>query len=124
MWRKLSPTDRQSNETENYEYKRIYLKSAYDTVSYAKLFAKLMNEKVSKSLIRFLKTLYSSITITNNTRPGVININRGLPQSSLLSPFLFNIYLNNLIILLKNSIYTVNAYSDDIALISEGDRDA
>ena len=54
MWRKLSPTDRQSNETENYEYKRIYLKSAYDTVSHAKLFAKLMNEKVSKSLIRFL----------------------------------------------------------------------
>ena len=47
MWRKLSPTDRQRNETENYEYKRIYLKSAYDTVSHAKAICKT-NERESK----------------------------------------------------------------------------
>ena len=47
-----------------------------------------------------------------------ININSGLMQGGILSPLLFNIYINDLIKVLKTIAKTL-AFADDLCNISE-----
>ena len=50
----------------------------------------------------------------------IINVNNGVLQGSLISPLLFDLYINDLIIELSKNSYEVLAYADDLAIIVEG----
>ena len=69
----------------------IELKNAYDTVDHSILFNKLEKMKIRPRLIRVLKALYSSARISVDINDSSINVNRGVLQGSILSPFLFNL---------------------------------
>ena len=49
----------------------------------------------------------------------IINVNNGVLQGSLISPLLFDFYINDLIIELNKNVYEVLAYSDDLSIIVE-----
>ena len=101
----------------------IDLKNAYDTVAHEILFKKLENMKIRPRLIRILKALYSSARISLDIKDKSINVNRGVLQGSILSPFLFNLYINDLIAELKNVAFEVLAYADDIAIICSCEKE-
>ena len=61
---------------------------------------------------------YAKLKISFNSER--INVNNGLLQGSLISPLLFDIYINDLIIKLNENSYEVLAYADDLAIIVEG----
>ena len=75
----------------------IDLKNAYDKVIHDKLFIKLINYGINEELINAIKIIYSNAKIKISYNDDYININNGVPEGSLLSPILFNTYINDLI---------------------------
>ena len=97
----------------------IDLKNAYDKVIHEKLFKKLEKQGISKDIIGTIKLLYSKAKLKVSNDSNYINVNNGVLQGSLISPILFNLYINDLIIELDNSAFEVLAYADDLCVICE-----
>ena len=98
----------------------IDLKNAYDKVIHKKLFEKLNNYGINPKIIGTIKLLYSYAKLKISNDSEIINVNNGVLQGSLISPLLFDLYINDLIIELNKNAYEVLAYADDLAIIVEG----
>ena len=98
----------------------IDLKNAYDKVDHKRLFNKLTILGISKEIIGTIKLLYSraKLKISNNNE--CINVNNGVLQGSLISPMLFDLYINDLINELDLNAFDVLAYADDLCVLCEG----
>ena len=90
----------------------IDLKNAYDKVIHEKLFTKLVDNGISEEIINAIKIIYSNAKIKISSNDDYININNGVLQGSLLSPILFNIYINDLIKDLDYIAFEILAYAD------------
>ena len=95
----------------------IDLKAAYDSVNHRKLFSKMKLKGYSTEIINAIKVIYSSARMRLNTLQKYINVNRGVLQGGILSPWLFNIYIDDLVTSLKTVSFEVLAYADDLAVI-------
>ena len=76
----------------------VDLSAAYDTVNHRILIQKLYNTTQDSTLCRVLQNMLSSRRFyveLNNERSRWRNQKNGLPQGSVLSPILFNIYTND-----------------------------
>ena len=74
----------------------IDLKNVYDKVIHDKLFIKLSNYGINEEIINAIKIIYSNAKIKISSNDDYININNGVLQGSLLSPILFDIYINGI----------------------------
>jgi hypothetical protein len=101
----------------------IDLKAAYDSVSHRKLFRKLLNKGYPENIVNTIKKLYSGARMRLNTLHQVLNINKGVMQGGILSPWLFNIYIDDLITELKQYTFEVLGYADDLALICQSPKE-
>lgn len=102
------------------------LKSAYDTVPLQKLFEGLVRRGVSPGAISLLIHLFhecKSSIVVNGLKTVAINKERGLMQGSVLSPLLFNLFIDDLAVLLDQRFplldsvcYSAIFFADDIKL--------
>ena len=103
---------------------------AFDKIRFDILFDKLISKGVSPILIRFLMYSYMNSTVRvrwNGAYSDVFNVVNGVRQGAVLSPFLFNIYTEDLISKLKldgkgcwvgSEYYGALLYADDILLLA------
>ncbi|CAF4938138.1 unnamed protein product [Pieris macdunnoughi] len=92
--------------------------SAYDHVLVPVLRQKMLQLSIPEKLVRFVCNAVSNryiIIRSQNTELSPRSIWRGLPQGSVLSPLLYNIYTYDLE-LVVNSFCQILQYADDVAL--------
>ena len=110
------------------------LSKAFDRVNYFKLISKLMKNKVPPAIVNILYIMYSSQKVYinfNHSNSDTWKIGNGVRQGGILSPLLFNIYVNDMLneisslkVGCKLGINNANilAYADDICILSPSAR--
>ena len=97
------------------------LSKAFDTLNHDLLIAKLHAYGFDKSALKLVKSY-----LTNRWQRTKINMSfsswsellKGVPQGSILGPLLFNIYINDLFLIIKNT--DICNYADDTTLYTQG----
>ena len=102
---------------------------AFDRVEYCKLFKLLLRKKVSPLIVRLLIRMYTNQCLQvrwGNIISEQFTATNGVKQGGVLSPILFAIYMDTLLLRLKNSgmgchignvFIGALAYADDVTLI-------
>ena len=113
----------------------IDFKKAYDSVNRFLLFKKLEGLGISSKMIRALRSLYNNVQSCiklNGFLSGWFSVNNGLKQGCVISPLLFNIFINDLIDAVKklnvgidigNEKICILLYADDVVFLSENEND-
>ncbi|UYV71975.1 hypothetical protein LAZ67_9001416 [Cordylochernes scorpioides] len=97
----------------------IDLSQAFNRVWKEKLILKLDRLGIEGSMLSWISNFLSKRTIhvnfNNNNKSKTTRIYQGLPQGSILSPILFNIYLNYVHTFIK-PLAKIALYADDIII--------
>ena len=106
------------------------LSRAFDTVNYSMLFMKLMDRNLPRNIIVLLSRWYQCSTATvkwNRCESFSVPLSAGVRQGGILSPHLFAVFVDDLLIKLSTSslgcryrglIYNALMYADDLLLLS------
>jgi hypothetical protein len=116
-----------SNDRQNSTIRAfIDLKQAYDRVPVAKLLGILVDKQCPPTTLRLIDSLFcncSSQIVVNNALTRRINRERGLFQGSILSPFLFTVFIDELTRALNSNCdrYQLRAlfFADDIQILDD-----
>ena len=113
----------------------IDFKKAFDSVCHQGMLFKLLQNKIGGKVYDIIKSMYSRSKCyikLGAKRTGYFEYTRGVTQGCILSPLLFNLYLNELPNLIKDSTSLTDPfilpkgtklgtllYADDLILLSK-----
>ena len=122
------------------EYRRkifacfLDFKKAFDSVWHKGLFLKLLQSQIGGHVYNLIKEMYNktncSVKLNKDVITNAFNYDRGVRQGCVLSPLLFNLYINEFPQLLENNSvdpfilpngYRLNSllYTDDLTILSQ-----
>ena len=106
------------------------IRKAFDRVNYSKLFKKMIARSVPIYLVKLIAFWYVNQRVMvkwGNTLSDPFNVKNGIKQGGLLSPYLFNLYVDKLSVNLNasnvsctvgNIIVSHLSYADDMVLVA------
>ena len=110
----------------------IDFSKAYDRINRHLLWSKLQLQGLNGHMLNILKAIYNDVCCcvrSNGTNTDRFQVTYGLKQGCLLSPLLFNMYVNDLVHDLKSVAESINMndekillYADDLFLIAESEE--
>ena len=113
----------------------IDFRKAFDSVNRTLLWQKLANNGMSTKMLSAVRSLYQNVSAcvrVNGYLTDWFKVNTGVRQGCSLSTILFNIFLNDIAVMLKslhkgvtigNENVCILLYADDIVLIAENEND-
>jgi len=113
----------------------VDLKKAFDKVNIYGVLGVLLDKKLNFNIIKVLEnwlTKNNTIVKWNNATSKMVELKAGVRQGGILSPLLFNIYVDNVLAVLEKSNYGCFVgfecqnsfmYADDLILISASVKD-
>ena len=95
---------------------------AFDNVTFRSFVAALQGLGISKILTSWIENLLRHRTVQVKSYGDKVKreVVKGNPQGGILSPFLWNCVLNNLLLELRSRGFYVQAYADDLAVLVTG----
>ena len=108
----------------------IDLSKAFDRINHEKLFTKLLERSVPKNIVRLLIYWYAQQTFQvkwDNAVSIPFHVGNGVRQGGILSPFLFNVYMDDLSRQLNacktgcvvgDNVINHLMYADDLVILS------
>ena len=115
----------------------VDFKQAYDRINRNLLWSKLENMGINRNsrLLNALRGIYENVKCSvrvNGKLTDWFPVTNGLKQGCLLSPILFNLYINDLVVKIKESCIGIPIggenvcllmYADDLVLLARNERD-
>ncbi len=113
----------------------IDFSKAFDRINQNLLWHKLQHLGIPDKLFSTLQCIYGHVQYCvriNGVRTDWFNVSSGLKQGCLLSPILFNLYINDLVLLLNNAGHGVDLdgvkvnvllYADDLFFVANCEQD-
>lgn len=95
----------------------IDFSNAYCLVDHEILLKRLEANGTCTKTMTFIRKMYSKMHVKISQESSPIPINRGVIQGSCLSPALFNIYIDPLVMELNRNKYVTLAYADDLVTV-------
>ena len=111
------PLYRKLDSGESVDIVTIDMQKAFDTIDISLLLTKLSNYGVSGSIVNVLSAYLIArrqCVQIDASRSNFVTINSGLPQGSVLSPFLFTIFIND--IFNEKIPCSIVSFADDIKI--------
>jgi ribonuclease HI len=99
------------------------VEGAFDNVSFDAISQSIHNSPVDKSTAGWIANMVSNryITVTHKTHTKRIRITRGCPQGGILSPFLWNLVVDDLLSFTADKLPGyLQAFADDLVGLAEG----
>ena len=112
----------------------VDFRKAYDNVNRSLMWDKLRQIGINGKMYNNLRAIYDYVKCSvriNGHHTDWFNVNAGLKQGCLLSPILFNVFVNDLTLAFEGSGYGIDIdgtkvsvlqYADDIAIIAESEE--
>ena len=99
------------------------IEGAFDNVSFDSITKAIHKSKVDESTANWISSMVKNryITITHKNCTKRFRVSKGCPQGGILSPFLWNLIIDDLLKFPPNEIPAdLSAFADDLTLIAEG----
>jgi hypothetical protein len=111
----------------------VDFQKAFDSIWHEAMLVKLLRCEIGGPFYKIIKSMYENISSTVKTNAnslvGQLTIVKGVKQGDIISPLLFNIFLNDITLVLNESICTPPflsnksvgclLYADDLVIMSE-----
>ena len=98
------------------------IEGAFDNVSFNSIIKSLEEAQLPQVIVRWITAMLTNRTITVTIQGKVLSkrVKKGCPQGGILSPLLWNLIINSLIILINSTPADSEGFADDVNLLIKG----